>query len=96
MAETVNAGAQRAAINAVIEERHFQDDKWGPITDSGGHTLGEWILLMEAELAEAKAALIKGGKGRNSIRSEITQVAAVALSALEQHGVVDPHEGRTV
>lgn len=84
------------AIKAILNERDFQDAKWGPIEAGGGHTLGEWILLLEAELDEAKKALIKGGTGRNSIRSEITQIAAVALSALEQHGVTDTDEGRAI
>lgn len=81
-------------ISSIIEERDFQDGKWGPVSVAG-HTVGEWILIMEAELAEAKEALIKGGKGRDSVLSEITQVAAVALACLEQHGTGEI-EGRSV
>ena len=77
-------------------ERDFQDVKHGPLSESGGHTLGEWALILEAELAEFKVALIKGGKGRDSVRSELIQIAGVAIAALEQHGVKDPHEGRQV
>lgn len=73
------------AIRAIEDEREFQDQKWGTI-DEKPHTIGEWILLIEAELEEAKTALIKGGRGRDSVRSEIIQVAALALAALEQHG----------
>jgi hypothetical protein len=83
-------------FGAILGERQFQDTKFGPLTNGGGHTLGEWILIAEAELAEAKLALIKGGTGRNSLRSELIQTAAVILAALEQHGIVDPHEGRQV
>lgn len=87
---------QNAAVAAVLAERQFQDVKHGVIDGAGGHTLGEWLLLLEAELAEAKAALIKGGSGRDSVRSEIIQLTAVGLAALEQHGLVDPHDGRQV
>ena len=83
-------------FEAIIEERIFQDEKFGALDNGGGHTLGEWILLIEAELAEAKMALIKGGVGRNSLRSELAQVGALVVAALEQHGTIDPHEGRQV
>lgn len=83
-----------AAVHlAVQKEREFQDQKWGSI-DEHGHTLGDWLHIAEAELAEAKLALIKGGSGRNSIRSEMIQTIAVLQAALEQHGVVDNHDGR--
>lgn len=72
-------------VEAILEERDFQDGKWGPVSVAG-HTIGEWILIMESELNEAKLAVIKGGTGRDSVLSEITQVAAVALACLEQHG----------
>ena len=78
---------QHEAFMCLVEERKFQDNKWGTIEDGpGAHSVGEWILLIEAELAEAKEALIKGGTGRNSVLSEITQVGALALACLEQHG----------
>lgn len=74
------------AMNAVVDEREYQDQKHGPL-DTHGHTIGEWILIMEAELQEAKNALIKGGSGRNSVLHEIIQVTAVGFACLEQHGV---------
>jgi hypothetical protein len=83
----------KAVHDAVAAEREFQDSKWGSI-DEHGHTLGDWLHIAEAELAEAKLALIKGGKGRNSIRSEMIQTMAVLHAALEQHGVEDDHDGR--
>lgn len=77
---------------AILEERYFQDNKHG----TGDHTLGEWIIIMEAELAEAKTALIKGGSGRDSVRSEILQVVAVGVACLEQHGLKEPHNRRQI
>lgn len=53
-------------------------------------TIGEWIILMEMELAEAKLALVKGGVGTDSVMAEICQVAAVAVQAMKQHGTTGP------
>lgn len=83
-------------LMAMIEERKFQDEKFGPLDSGGSHTLGEWVLLIEAELAEAKFALIKGGTGRNTLRSELIQIAALVLACLEQHGLDDQHSGRLI
>lgn len=80
---------------AIMEERVFQNDKHGSI-ETSPHTLGEWVLLIEAELEEAKRALIKGGIGRDSVRSELIQVAALVAACLEQHGVKDPHNRRQI
>jgi len=40
-------------------------------------------------LNEVKSALLKGGEGRNSVKSELIQVAALCFAALEQHGLED-------
>lgn len=69
-------------------ERQFQDDKWGDISASGGHSLAEWVMLIEAEVQEAKEACIKGGVGRDSLRSELIQIGALVCAALEQHGTL--------
>ncbi len=81
--------------DAIYKERAYQDNKWGSIYEHG-HSLAEWVLIAEAELAEAKHAVIKGGSGRNSVRSEIIQVMAVLQAALEQHDIEDDHEGRAL
>jgi hypothetical protein len=78
--------ALATAQKAVAEERRFQDNKWGSV-DENPHTIGEWIIIMESELAEAKTALIKGGTGRNSVLHEIVQTVAVGMACLEQHGI---------
>jgi hypothetical protein len=81
-------------IEAISIEREFQDQKHGSL-DKSPHTIGEWILIMEAELQEAKVALIKGGKGRDSVLREILQTTAVGFACLEQHGI-DGVEERSV
>jgi hypothetical protein len=76
----------RKDIFAAIEaERRFQDEKYGP----GHHNKATWTMLTEAEMMEAKQAVIKGGIGRNSWASEMIQVAALVFAALEQHGLED-------
>lgn len=79
-------------INAVLEERDFQDAKH----QTDHHGMGTWLLLIESELDEAKLAAVKGGKGRNSVRSELVQVAALCIAALEDHGLTSNNEGREV
>ena len=82
-------------MRELLRERKFQDSKWGPI-ETSPHQLAEWIIIAEFELAEAKLALIKGGMGRDSIRAELIQTAAVLVAALEQHGIISPHDKREV
>lgn len=80
---------------AVARERCFQNEKHGSIHEAP-HELGTWTILIEAELIEAKTALIKGGHGRNSLRSELVQVAALCFAALEQHGLETKSAGREI
>lgn len=95
-AVAVGSVEQAEAVAALMGEREYQDIKHGPLDGRGSHTLGEWLLLIESELAEAKQALIKGGRGRDTVRHEIIQVGALCVAALEQHGTIDPHEGRQI
>lgn len=76
-------------LHQVAGERAFQDQKHGSI-ENEPHTPAGWMLLIEAELNEAKAAVIKGGMGRDCWRHELTQVAALCFAALEQHGTESP------
>lgn len=79
-------------INAMLEERDWQDQKHG----TNPHDMGTWLLLIESELDEAKLAAVKGGKGRNAVRHELIQVAALCMAALENHGLTSYHEGRDI
>lgn len=94
MPESMPKQTPLAVSVAFCDERRFQDAKHGTIDDKP-HTLGEWILIIEAELAEAKLALIKGGKGRDNVISELIQVGACAMGALEEHGLL-PIEKRSI
>lgn len=74
---------QRAA--AIIDERDRQDAKWGP----QDHTLPEWIVILMEEVGELAAAALCHQFGNDDHpeldwRKEAIQVAAVALSMVEQ------------
>ena len=68
---------------AIEEEREYQESKWG----DNPHTVGEWLLIMEAELNEAKEAWVKGS-GDTDALCEILQVASVAVACMEQHNAI--------
>lgn len=86
-----NVAAAIEIIAAVANERAHQIDKHG----ADGHSIGSWLLIMEAELAEAKTAAIKPAEGRDNVINEIIQVIATGFACLEQHGV-KPIGGRQV
>lgn len=76
--------SQRYVIAAVIDERSYQDQKWGTI-DVNPHSPVEWLNIMQNELLEAHNALLSDDLEAGL--AEIRQVAAVAIACLEQHGV---------
>lgn len=78
-------GAKRAAVFAAIDrERLYQDAKRGRPLD-----LGAWLTVLRAELAEAEQAWVKGHPDDREALREVLQVAAVAVAAMEQHGVCE-------
>jgi hypothetical protein len=73
---------------AIDSERKYQDAKY----PGHSHTTGEWLLIMEKCLADAKTAWNCGhGSG---VLDEIRQVTAVGVAAMDQHGAPlrDPEE----
>ena len=74
-------------FEAIQRERTYQDAKWGTI-EQRPHTVGEWLLIAESELQEAKTAWCKG-HGDAGALEELIQVAAVAVACMEQHGIVE-------
>jgi hypothetical protein len=71
-----------AIVQAIVHERAYQQARW----DDAPHTVGEWLLIVEAELLEAKQAWVKG-HGNHEALTELVQVLAVGVACLEQHGV---------
>lgn len=74
-------------FEAIDRERAWQEHKWGTNAEHP-HTVGEWLLIVEGELQEAKQGWTKGKGDADALR-ELVQVAAVAVAALEQHGALE-------
>jgi len=74
-------------FDAISREREYQISKWG----QNEHDVPGWLLIMEAELKEAKEAWVKRN-GDSAALEEILQVVAVGVAALEQHGPVERFE----
>ena len=73
---------QHAVFAAISRERSYQDAKWG----YNPHTVGEWLLIMQAELDEAKQAWIKN-PGDGPALTEILQVISVGVACLENNPI---------
>jgi hypothetical protein len=67
-------------LSAIQRERDYQDRKY-----PHEHSVGEYLLIMEKELEEAKQGWMKGGDS-DALR-EILQVVAVGVAAMEDHGI---------
>ena len=67
--------------NAIDSERDYQQKKW----PNHKHTVGEWILIMDKCMTDAKRAWVCG-HGDNQALNEIRQVVTVGVAAMEQHG----------
>lgn len=80
---------QNTIFSAIKNERVYQDRKWG----DNPHTVGEWLLIIRAELNEAETAWVKNG-GDNAALEEILQVVAVGVACMEQHGIVERYQPR--
>lgn len=75
------SGYRRGVVFRMInKERDYQDVKWG----NNLHTVGEWLLIMQAELDEAKEAWVKN-KGDAKALDEMLQVISVGVACMEQH-----------
>lgn len=66
------------AINQMINaELHRQSDKWG----KQNHSPEVWLVILSEELGEASKAILE--KDQLALIAELTQVAAVAISAID-------------
>ena len=73
-------------FKAIETERRHQDVVHGTIEENP-HTVGEWLLIIESELTEAKHAWVHG-KGDAEALLEILQIAATAVACMEDRGCV--------
>ena len=68
-------------MNAITSERFHQERKWPGHT----HDVGTWKMIMEACLAKAQQALrLENGSWVRRATSELRQVAATGMAAMEQ------------
>jgi len=85
---------EKGILEAIVNERLYQDRKYG--TPERRHlSVGTYLLIMRKELEEAISAMIQGDQ--NGAMSELLQVVAVGVAAMERHGVQErPDVGRKV
>ncbi len=76
---------QKEVFELVKAERQRQDEKWGKLEDRPQSVAG-FIIVAELELAEAKAGWSKNVPGKHSALTELVQVAATAVAAVEKFG----------
>lgn len=68
-------------LQAIIAERHQQDQKWGRIESRLGKTDENWIAILGEELGECCQDVDLGDSG--NLKKELIQVAAVCVAFLE-------------
>lgn len=71
------------AVYDAIGERARQDDRWG---DQSQHDDATWLAILTEEVGESAQAVLHwkfDGPARGTLRSELVQVAAVALAWIE-------------
>ena len=74
-------------LDAVHEERVFQNRKWGTVGDHP-HEVGGWLTIMRKLLSDAEEAW-SSNKGDIGALDEIRKVVAVGIACMEQHGPVN-------
>ncbi len=72
-------------MEKIQEEREYQDNKWGSLQERS-QSLPGYLLILKKELEEAEAGWMKNVSGRDSAMSEILQIAAVAVAAMQEYG----------
>ena len=85
---------KREEVYKLIDgEREYQDRRWcaGDVIRMEGNepnplTVGEFVLLMEGILAEAKSTWIQEGKPNINTTVFVRKIAGVAVNCMEQHG----------
>lgn len=69
-------------LDAVLEERAYQDRRWGPLDAQNKRDVAEWVQTIDRCMSKAEDADCLGKYTERAI--ELVQVAAVAFAALEQ------------
>lgn len=72
-------------IEAIDNERYYQDRKWGTVEEHP-HEVGGWLTLMRKLLTDAEIAW-SSEAGDQGALEEIRKVLAVGVACAEQHGI---------
>ncbi|MGL6094564.1 MAG: hypothetical protein ACRC7O_02030, partial [Fimbriiglobus sp.] len=84
------ANTRREQAYAMIDnERAYQESKWGTI-DQHPLQIGSYITILDVLLAKLKKTWVESRYSDWSAVQELSQVAATAVAALEQHLPGDP------
>ena len=73
-------------LDAIQEERVFQNRKWGTIAEHP-HEVGGYLTLMRKLLTEAEFAW-SSQRGDDGALDELRKVVSVGFACMEQHGAV--------
>ena len=76
---------------AVLEERRYQDYKWGNLNEHP-HDLSTWLCLVNKKLRWAVDSFF-GHDDREVVLSTLVEAVALGVAALEQHGIATPKHG---
>lgn len=87
---------ESAGLMAVVDEMYRQDAKWGADRDQHDFT---WSTILGEEFGEVCQAALHdafGGDHAGTLRSELVQVAAVAIQWIEQLDRLDKKDSEDV
>ena len=89
-----NLLVKRAVMESIYAERDSQDKRWGPLPR--GLDAGTWLGVLMEEVGEVATETITRDLGLpgdgidyDRLSAELVQVAAVAISWLEELGLTD-------
>mgnify|MGYP003451160467 len=73
-------------FDKIKDERHIQTKKFG-LNFQHQQSVEGYMIILHNQLHEALDGWMKNTHGRNSSLTKILQIAAVAVSCLEDHGI---------
>jgi hypothetical protein len=82
-ASKTQAGIRVEVLQAILEERQHQLEKWGSGKEQ---SLPGYLTILRKEIEEAVDGWLKDREGRHSPLHEVVQVAATAIACLETYG----------
>lgn len=78
---------KEALLEAIKQERAYQDAKWGPLSERKFKSLAGWYLIAREELLEAQDAF-NSRSGNEQALAELLQFIATGHACMEQLEIV--------